>query len=234
MSTALVREHEMVTRARGLLATQIDADPLVGRAWALVETVKGIVVTTEAESAAVADTAIALARGIAQVEQARKRILEIPREVEKAVNAHARSLLEPMRGAKMACDNATAGFLIRQRQEQERALAAEREQAQVDAAQEAAETGEETVALEAPAAVKPQTMVRGAAGTQGLVEVLKCSWDDPPPHPWATLNEVTAKAWFRVEVTAGRFPRPKLGEGFVLAKGVRFWVEASVATRQAR
>jgi hypothetical protein len=73
-------------------------------------------------------------------------------------------------------------------------------------------------------------MVRGTAGSQGLVETLKCAWDNPP-HPWAILNEAAAKDWFRAELKAGRIAKPV--EAYAIHHGVRFYYEISVATRRA-
>jgi hypothetical protein len=232
-TSALMHEHEMTTKARGLLALQVGQDPAVGRARALAQTVKGMVVTTEAEAAGAADTARGISEGMKAVDAYRLKVLEIPAEVTRAVNAYAKTLMDELKAARKSCDDATAGYLMRKAEEAERELEQQRAQAVVEAAQDAAETGEVAVPLEAPDTVKPQTMVRGAAGTQGLVEVLKCAWD-VPPHAWATLDEAAAKAWFRVEVKAGRLPRPKLGgKARVLGNGVLFWVEASIASRGA-
>ena len=235
MSTALVQEHELITKARGLMAQTAQVSTLVQRAKVTAQGVqKGLVITTEAEATAATDQAVAIAAGIRELDAARKKLSEIPRAATAAINDYANAIIRDLEAAKKVLDNANAGFILRERERLEAERVAAEAKAQEDAVADAAETGEEAVPLVGPSEVRAQTMVRGAAGAQVMQEHLQCAWaENRLPHQWAILNEAAAKAWFREQLRRGELEKPKAGVRLVRC-GVVFWYDARMATREAR
>lgn len=191
MST-IVKEHELVVWARTAISREVEGAAKVKAALAVAEVVKGLVLTNEAEAVMATDSARTVATGRRALEDAKKKVLEVPRAMVAVVNDAARTPSEILERAAKEINNAQLAYIRRQREAEakaqrerqaafEAAAAEERKRreeaasetrrllagapaAAVEAAVQAAqESVDEVVPLEEPAA-PVVTQIRGGAG----------------------------------------------------------------------
>ena len=234
-TTDIVQTPKLVTLARGLAVKGIEAAE-VKAGVAAADSLKGIVVTNEAEQASVTDLLGTILRGKRALKRAGDAVLELPKAMTAAVRDVMSGPAAQLDAGERAGKDAVARYLA------ERRKAAEAEQARLRAEAARAEA-EHATAIELnedappPMATPPPQPFKGQArgGSTMLHEtkVLKCALVDPPEADpgWLRLDEAAAKNAFRDVLAKGTVDTPGGPDKPVRFAGVDFWYETTLSAR---
>jgi len=228
-------QTKLVALAHDLTLRGVET-PTVRAALAAADSLKGIVVTSDEQQAAVADMLGQVIAGKRAVKSAGDEVSKLP----KAMLAIVRETLSPrslrLETGEKAGKDALARYLAEKRRAAETEARAQREEAETAAELHAAQIIVDPAApppmAEAPVA---QFKARAQGGSTLLYEtnVLKCALVDPVecPPAWLRLDEASAKAAFRDVLARKSVEEPRGIEKPVRWCGVEFYYERTLAAR---
>ena len=245
-----IRDHNLVKTIAGVYVQRIDADPAVTAGLAAAERARGVLISGDADAAALTDTAKTIALGIKALAAHKKKVLEVPKTMTMVVGEHEAPKLAALQAGQKACIDAQLAYK-RQKDEEARVAQAQREiennrlanEARAEAARNAearALPGEKpepelVVPLESPAAPERTGPVRGGTGTTVFSKVLKAALanvHDCPPE-FLEFKPRAATDWLRSAMQTGSVidgPSKETGQPVVI-NGVTFWYEDGASTR---
>lgn len=247
-TSVALREHNLVTTILGVFVQRVGEDPAVTAGLAAAESAKGMLISSDADAAALADTAKTIATAIKAVEAHKKRVLELPKMMQTVVGEHEKTRLAVLDAGRAACSDALRAWnrqveaeAKRRRDEQaaENARLAREEQTRRDAAAAAGAPAEEgpVVPLEGDSEIRRAQPIRGGSGTVVFSKVLKAELvnvHDADPE-WLEFKAGAARAWLRDAMKFGalspeQVPSEETGEP-VVVRGVKFWYEVGDSVR---
>jgi hypothetical protein len=230
-------EHNLVVAMRAVAHRTTERVEVV-RALAAAEQLKaGLVVSTEAEAARVADLVRQVLDGESFLTEQRREAEHIPQQMVKAIRAVIAEPEAVLAAAKKVGNDARVQYqqLVRQRAAAEEKRLREEAEARAREAAEAAEAAGEDIPppVDVGSLEVPRTVAGGAGKTGTQIRVVPVKVEDwsKVPHGWLTLNEPLARAAFLAADRAGEVKKPEPGETVVWC-GVRFEARESAVNRR--
>jgi hypothetical protein len=230
-------EHNLVVAMRAVAHRTTERVEVV-RALAAAEQLKaGLVVSTEAEAARVADLVRQVLDGESFLTEQRREAEHIPQLMVKAIRAVIAEPEAVLAAAKKVGNDARVQYqqLVRQRAAAEEKRLREEAEARAREAAEAAEAAGEDIpppvdvgSLEVPRTVAGGT---GKMGTQVRIEAEGIVSMDKVPMSWFQFVPAAARAAFQAAERVGEVKRPEPGESIVW-NGVRFVARESAVNRR--
>lgn len=230
-------EHNLVVAMRSI-AHRIADRPEVTLARAAAEQLKpGLVISSEAEAAAVADLVRQVIDGEDYLTAQRRQAEHIPQQMVKAIRAVISEPESVLADAKRVGNDARVQWqqtVRRRAAEEERRLQEEANARAREAAAVAEAMGEDVPPpLEVGSLEVPRTVAGGIGkmGTQIRVAAVRIEEWVVVPRQWLQLVPEAARAEFHAAERAGEVKRPEPGESIVW-KGVRFEARESAVNRR--
>jgi hypothetical protein len=232
-------EHNLVVAMRAV-AHRTTGRAEVARALAAAEQLKaGLVISTEAEAARVADLVRQVLDGESFLTEQRREAEHIPQQMVKAIRAVIAEPEAVLAAAKKVGNDARVQYqqLVRRRAAEEEKRLREEAEARAREAAEAAEAAGEDIpppvdvgSLEVPRTVAGGT---GKMGTQVRIVATEVVDRDLAltNRDWFQFSPEAARASFQAAERAGNVKRPAPGES-VLWWGVRFEARESAVNRR--
>lgn len=215
-------EHRLSVAMRGV-GERIVQKPEIVRALTACDLIPaGIVITDEAQAAAIADALLEVIDGQKSLTTAAGLAARIPRQMEAALKESVIGTVNALAAAKQRGNDARLAWQVEVRR---RAAQEERERmaAAAKAAEQAKAADPDTPVAEVAPVVVPRVVTGGLAksGTQVRIDPKEIVDISQVPAEWLQINAAVARAVFLSDEMTKQVKRAAPGES-VVWKGVRF------------